>query len=858
MFRRQYRQMAVETTRGWGIGKGLAAVLVQAGLLIRFLSRWVILTLQQGWVAVMRWPRVLAGWEISSVTGWFRNGENWLYALVVFLLARGTLLGGLAAGGPAALAVIALRRPRRLTWVLAGAVLGWVSLWWPGPLSPEVWADHSALPPVVQPTAWLAVTAAGLGIAHRLRWQVPALAMLTAVTIWLVEGVAVAWFRPSLYSGLLVGFEGLFAAVLVVVFATAETAVKRPVGRIFTREEKACLMILALMLVLGLPAISLGGLTLAGVVSRVGVLLGAFLLGPGGGAATGVALGLLPALGFFGLPASLALLAVSGLIGGVFRAWGKPGVFAGFLLGHLLLTGYMSDATGINQVLAEAGAAGLIFIFWPPGSLRTLRRRLVARAVPVDNAKEGLVNARLEEMSRLFHQLATTFEQVAESQPVNQEKTWHPLFHAIADRVCRPCASYGLCWERDYQRTQQYLGELLTQIEEKGQVTTQDLTPQLARRCARLGELATTISCLLETVEVDRFWRCRLQESRSLVGAQFRGLAGWLQALVQDLTLKASPHKAEMQVARVLAEKGFQLKSVRSKDRHRWRLFVTGKGCSGEWPCAEQAAPAVAAVLGVPLVVGKSRCYPKKRRGCAFTLGPVRPYVLAVGVAQVCRYGSAVSGDTVSQWEAPGAKAVIALSDGSGVGPRAARESVATLSLLEHFSRAGVVPGEAVRAVNSLVGLATEDESFATVDMAVVDLAAAETELFKLGAAPSYLKRGRRVQVLQRSSLPLGIMKVVEVESLVVSLMPGDRLVLVSDGILDARSREAGEEAAGGNDWLVSFLEQVPADDPQAVADLILSEALQPNREKARDDATVVVIGVMGREAALPQSKLPQ
>ncbi|MTV48500.1 SpoIIE family protein phosphatase [Heliobacillus mobilis] len=790
--------------------------------------------------------------QLQKVLAELKEPTQWVWWIVFFLLARGTLLGGLAVAAPAALAVIAARRPERLNWSLSAAFAGWLSLRasWSYPLGiPD---DPLGLHPIAQLTAWMVAAMGSVALIRKRQWPPVVLAGLTAASLWTVEGFTMAWLTPSLYGGILVAFEGLFAAVATIIFSTVEKAMQGKAGDRLNQEELTCITVMGLLILLGIPLEPIYGLSLQTIAANIILLFSAYLFGAGGGAVGGIAVGLLPSLTSFGAPSSMALFALSGLLAGVFRPWAKPGVLGGFFLGHLLLSIYMGGSREVHQALFEATVAGTVLFFWPVSWLQVLRRRITKRdaaanaALELENNRKKLAG-KLEEMGRMFGQLAVTFDEVSQPVSPNPEKMREPLYGAIEERVCKLCSSYGLCWERDAERTRQYLEELFNHIEEKGMVSSKELTPQLARRCARLGELAAAISSLLESIAIDRYWRRRLQEGRGLVGAQFRGLAGWMASLVRELESTRSPEKIIEHLSKALQERGFRLNKANIFDEDEdWQLDVEGPGCSGSWPCAEYAAAIVADMLGKPIMVGKTDCH--STAACYFGLFPAQPYRLNVAVAQTPRYGSAVAGDSTGYWDGPGGRKVVALSDGSGVGPRAARESASTLSMLEHLCRVGIFPGEALHSVNSLVALATEEESFATVDMAVIDVSTAEAEIFKLGASPSYLKRGQRVQIVQNSSLPLGILKNLEVESINLSLLPGDRLILVSDGIFDAR-RELNSQ-----DWLIPLLEQLTLDDAKELAQRILQEALQHNDGKAKDDATVVVIDLQGRRGSFEGS----
>ena len=149
-------------------------------------------------------------------------------------------------------------------------------------------------------------------------------------------------------------------------------------------------------------------------------------------------------------------------------------------------------------------------------------------------------------------------------------------------------------------------------------------------------------------------------------------------------------------------------------------------------------------------------------------------YQLELGFAQKAGQNQDVCGDSYSFLElAPGVQGII-LSDGMGKGSSAEEESKATVEMLKRLLEAGFQTDVVLRSVNSLLQLRSGEETFATVDMAKIDLGEGQLELLKIGAAPSYVKRGKEVFKLGASSLPLGILSQLEVESHSKKLFPGD------------------------------------------------------------------------------------
>ena len=119
----------------------------------------------------------------------------------------------------------------------------------------------------------------------------------------------------------------------------------------------------------------------------------------------------------------------------------------------------------------------------------------------------------------------------------------------------------------------------------------------------------------------------------------------------------------------------------------------------------------------------------------------------------------------------------------------------------------------------------------ATVDILRIDLYTGEFALFKAGAAPTFLLRGRTVQRMEAVSFPVGILKNVNLERQVGKLSAGDLVLTVSDGV-----------TATGTEWIEAELELHAADTPRELAARIAREAKRRRIDGRSDDITVVAV----------------
>lgn len=204
------------------------------------------------------------------------------------------------------------------------------------------------------------------------------------------------------------------------------------------------------------------------------------------------------------------------------------------------------------------------------------------------------------------------------------------------------------------------------------------------------------------------------------------------------------------------------------------------------------------------------------------------------GVARLSKRGSHVSGDSYVVSQLSPTRHLLALSDGMGVGKGAATESKRCVALLEEILGTGLGTEVAVNTVNSVLLLRSTEDAFATVDLALLETGTGRAEFVKIGASPSFVKRGNEVTVVKMASVPAGIINQVQVEPEFRQMCPGDILVMITDGIWDVSKDEIDKER-----WLIAHLARERSTDPEEIAEGVLARALELMPE-ASDDMTVL------------------
>ncbi|MFA6808257.1 MAG: SpoIIE family protein phosphatase [Eubacteriales bacterium] len=209
---------------------------------------------------------------------------------------------------------------------------------------------------------------------------------------------------------------------------------------------------------------------------------------------------------------------------------------------------------------------------------------------------------------------------------------------------------------------------------------------------------------------------------------------------------------------------------------------------------------------------------------------------LDMGVATFIKSGNGISGDNYNSVPLSSGKNAIIVCDGMGVGEEAARMSSAALTILEQLLCTGFEPEGAVKALNSILVLRSPEETFVTIDMAILDMESEKARLVKIGAAPTFIKKSGKVRVVKTSSLPVGILNEIEIPVVDINFK-NETIVIVTDGVIDVCKNNEDNES-----WIRKLIEITEVSSAQELADLIVSEARKLSGGHMEDDGVVLVV----------------
>lgn len=760
--------------------------------------------------------------------------SNIAIAVLAFLLSRVSVMGELAPFG-LAFAAAMIKTSNKKWWPVLWAV--------GGVLSTGHYSEAAAYTVVL---ATYCRFADKLSRFHNRVWATP---LFIGTAVAFTGAVTAIWHQESLYRLVRAFLDGALAVVLTQIFTFGVP--------LFTglKEKKvsgeACLAALtaAALAVAGLADLSLWGFSVQSVAGSLLVILLAFAGGTGVGAVAGVAIGAASGISDITAAITITYYSVAGIIGGMLRKWGKYAVTAGFILGSVIVVMYVGEYSKLMKTFAETAIAGAIALVLPASRLAWIEELHPGSSVIPKRSAATLVKPATEKLNHLaemFHDMAETFGPISENALVKtREDEIRQLLSAVGNQVCDGCLRRSACWETEFYQTYQTMLESLAIAEATG-LTKGNMTGMLRDVCLHKDQVIEIINLVAEKGRAQEHWQKKMTQVRQMVSEQLEATSSILSNLASEIK-KEYPARCHVPTAFVEQCKvlGFQVSEAYSGIAAGQAIMeVTKEPCQGTRDCVHALLP-LAADLAQEKMVLQARCGNKQDKLCRLLLQEANRFHVETGKACIAK-DNGISGDTCSVSQLNKGKLAIMISDGMGSGKVAASESAMAVKFLERLLAIGFDVDVAVKTVNSMLMLRTPEETFATVDMAIVDTYTGETEFLKIGSAPSFIKRVREVRTLQSASLPIGILHQIEIEPIRVDLVAGDIIVMVSDGVADAQTRTTEKE-----NWIANFLRRLNSTDPQVIADKVLEQAQSFAGSDRRDDMTVIVAALAEKHCPL-------
>ena len=517
-----------------------------------------------------------------------------------------------------------------------------------------------------------------------------------------------------------------------------------------------------------------------------------------------------------------AVLGVVGLVSGFLWAVSPYlAVMCSFILGM----GYAVSQLGYTAIVSytpELLAASLIMYpvlrFGLLPKLSIAPEETSAMAVYQLKTESAETGEKITALSQAFERVAKMLRGVSQKTKNPDKKGYEDISLEVCEEHCYSCPKEGICWQRDIETTEANINKMGEALFLRKKVEKGDVEEKFLHRCPNVEKVMEQLNektkALIES---------SVKNDKLDISAQdYEATGKLISAIFKNEGVSQPDKEMTDKAVRVCASCGLVCEKIQVVGSLCKKIIATGVDVQRSKCTSAELRAEMEKSLGIELKEAEL----EEEEGYA-TLTMERKNNLIPQISQKAHTSEKdeVNGDTFAAFEGFG-KQYMVICDGMGSGRDAKITSQLCAELIESLLP---ITGEkeiVLSMLNNFVR-AKNLEFSSTVDLFELDLISGEGSFIKSGAAPSFVKRGDKVFMLQSKTAPIGIMKGLDAEQLTCTLNKGDICVMVSDGIVPAKQDGA---------WLSAYLSEYKGADAEELSAQLLEEA---KRRGTGDDMTV-------------------
>ncbi len=606
------------------------------------------------------------------------------------------------------------------------------------------------------------------------------------------------------------------------------------------QSELVCICMTVFMIILSLLSVKIGDISVGKVLASLLIIFCARYLGVIGGSISGITAGVIFGLAFKEPSYVMGAYAFGGLISGLMATFGRISCCFAFLVANMIISVQTGNPTVIISGIYEIITASLIFIFMP----EEIGSKFVGFCSATINYDwhEGLKDTivmRLDFTSKTLMNLGESIDKVSEKlSKLGKNKISNTdIYLASVDKVCNNCGLKTFCFDTNNSDTLESFSQINKILQSKGKISKEDFPENFAKRCNRKCELANNLNDLYRKEAEKEASDKRISEVREFVSEQFSDMGTLLSEMANEVK---NYETFDLELAKKITSelKSLNLTPINICCRYDkfGRIFVEFEVKSLDKKEIEnlnltrRLSKICARKLDLP-------CISYAEDACKIQLSEKPIFDVHIGVAQhICKNG-VLCGDNYTYFNDGMGRMIFILSDGMGTGGRAAVEGAMACKVMENLIKSGMNFFTAAKITNSALLVKSEDEVLATLDVLSVDLFSGEMNLLKAGAPLTFLKKNDEVIRCAPNSLPIGILKEINVAECSEILSAYDKILMVSDGAI-----------SDGDGWLEDMLKNWRNEDSQSFATSVIKRISNEKSSDFDDDITVIAIKLSDRK----------
>lgn len=606
-------------------------------------------------------------------------------------------------------------------------------------------------------------------------------------------------------------------------------------GFVYTKEESIMMITTLAMLTSIFGSVSFMGFKVVEILALILILIYGWGNGPFLGACSGLIVGLSYTTLCDVSMTFVVAIAFTGFISGLLRRFGKIPVIIAFVAGNLYISYYANGTSQMSIVGCEVLVASVLLFFMPKRIERKLDN-LFDLGRGIEAVRNNLLNPTKEAKEKIGA-VSEVFESLADITLIPTEEDEKETTEVIkkyllsyANNTCFACKDIDECIEKDnLDETAAFLAEKL----ENGE----SIEPEMLKfNCKESDTIIKNLYDIYNGMKLMRVLKQRELEKTEKVAHQYKEVSKLLNTIADDIKEGSIVKEdAQQKLRDELKFYGFNVyedEFERENDNIEY-TFVTDILTDidkQKKQIIELSSNILEQNMMIKLMLNISKTEKSKVK-----IVSTPKYVIKSEVISEKKFGEEVSGDSYLRMELQDLRQLCVLSDGVGSGENAQKSSQAIINMLERLLNGGFSESKAIEIVNSIAKLKGEDETYATLDAAIINQKDAMCYFIKLGAAPTYLIEKGKVVTISPTTIPVGLVENVDFVPITKQLGEGDFVVQITDGLLPDNMDPA-------SNYLKNYLATCDTTKSAKIIAQEIKEVLYLNNGgELEDDATVIV-----------------
>lgn len=695
------------------------------------------------------------------------------------------------------------------------------------------------------------------------------------VSCFIVQVLKIMMGPVLIYDVLLAVVYTIVTVIFYKIFLSSVLVIKESkIKKAFSIEEIIGTSLMVAIAVSAFKDITIFNYSVRNILSVFIVLFLGWQNGMLIGATSGVIIGSVIAVVQNGDPILIAAFAISGMIAGLLNKIGKIGVIIGFILGTVILT-YVANGNTESIIMIQEILIASIGLLATPKNIKIniedmfdhfkyLPKAPTNRLEPTTDMAYKLNNVSnaISEVAKSYKEAAAT---VLEDEEIEEERNKEIFVTELENNIAD--LKDNVIYDDLINEDSPIVNDIFKFLIDKNEINVEQLIKifenhnnyilgfddsELSKKITEeIEKMVKAINSSYRISKLNFIWKKKIIENKEAMGTQLDGISKTISDIAEGINKDLDQENVmteKEKIKKLLEQKNIIAEDINIKKQKNNKLEVTlyVKPCNEyednnslevEECLADKIRPILSKFFKQELDIQLVDCAVQNDKEiCYFKYTSKNKYSLQIGLAKTTKNGSPVSGDTSLKMKLQDGKQLIAISDGMGSGPNARKSSRIATQMLKRLLGSGFNKETSLDIINSNMCLNSEDDSYATLDIAIFDLFEGNVEFIKSGASPTYIKNRKHVDIIKNLTLPAGILNDIDLKISDRDLEENEILVMCSDGIIESNTEYENKDL-----WLKYLLEEMDTQNPQKIADIILAESIDNNFGIPKDDMTVIV-----------------